>query len=101
VGWFECETVTNTFPPTGARRRFGVEPAVEFVEEAVEVGRTGLFVAFEREQPLQPGGALVGDAAIGAFVEVAMHFAGGRLREPVFTEVVEQPLCLLAVHTYK
>jgi len=71
---------------------------MEFADKLVEVLGAGILVAFEGQQLLEAGRALLEDAAIGAFLDVTAQLARLGLGQSAVGEIVEDALYLFTVH---
>jgi len=67
-------------------------------KEIVKILRGRSLIALEREQALQAAGALLHNPAVGAIGQMLPHLCGDHRREPLVREIIEQLLCLLAIH---
>ena len=67
-------------------------------QKTVEVLRGRLLVAFQRKQLLQARGPLLGDATIGAFLQMPVQFPRKGLGNPPFRKIIEQTLNFIALH---
>ena len=83
------EPVPQLLPETGLGRHFNSEPPVKFTQEIVEVGSARLFVAFDRQQLLEPVLPLLKNPAIRTFRDMPLHLPGNRLGQPPVGEVMQ------------
>ena len=62
---------------------------MEFRSKTLEVRGPGLFVAFQRHESLQPGGALLGDATVGAILQMLSEHRRLRVGQPASRQIIE------------
>ena len=71
---------------------------MKFRKEIVKIIRCWPLVTLERKQPLQAGGALLNHPTVRAIGQMPVYLGGHLRREPPLGEIIEQLLCLLAIH---